>query len=142
MDGTLVVAVCDWVMAELIRLYHECAADEAQSIVDRLVKRSLPIVYDRDGVKTLLRQMPYDEATLLFLHYEGEKDVPVGDLCKWVEHPNVTIFRTGILQKLHTEKKLYLDEKSRLCRILPPGLQYVEESILPRIESQGSSMPI
>ena len=52
MDATLVMAVCDWVMAELIRLYHECSADEAQNIVDRLVKRSIPIIYDRDGIKT------------------------------------------------------------------------------------------
>jgi len=135
MDATLVMAVCDWVMAELIRLYHEWSADEAQSIVDRLVKRSVPIIYDRDGIKTILRQASYDEATLLFLYYEGEKDVPVGNLSRWVGYPNVTIFKKSILEKLHTEKKLYLNEKARLCRILPPGLQYVEESILPRIEA-------
>ena len=46
MDATLVMAVCDWVMAELIRLYHDCSADEAQSIVDRLVKRRVPFIYD------------------------------------------------------------------------------------------------
>lgn len=133
MDATLVMAVCDWVMAELIRLYHDCSADEAQNIVDTLVKRSVPIIYDRDGIKTLLKQTSYDEATLLFLQYEGEKDIPIGDLCKWVTHPNVTNFRKRILMKLHTEKKIYLDEKARLCRILPPGLQYVEENILSKI---------
>lgn len=137
MDATLVMAVCDWVMAELIRLYHGCSADEAQDIVDRLVKRSIPIIYDRDGIKILLKQMSYEDAALLFLHYEGEKDIPLGDLCKWVMHPNVTNFKNRILMKLHIEKKLYLDEKARLCRILPPGLQYVEESILPKIEPQG-----
>lgn len=141
MDATLVIAVCDWTMAELIRLYHDCSADEAQSIIDRLVKRNIPIIYDRDGIKTLLTQMSFEEATLLFLHYEGEKDIPIGDLCKWVAHPNVTNFRKRILVKLHTEKKIYLDEKARLCRILPPGLQYVEENILPEIEPQGSFIP-
>lgn len=137
MDATLVMAVCDWTMAELIRLYHDCSANEAQNIIDRLVKRNIPIIYDRDGIKTLLKQTSYEEATLLFLHYEGEKDVPLGDLCKWVTYPNVTNFKNRILRKLHTEKKLYLDEKTRLCRILPPGLQYVEESVLPKIEPQG-----
>ena len=136
MDTTLVIAVCDWVMAELVRLYHDCSADEAQSIVDRLVKRNVPIIYDRDGVKTLLRQMPYDDGTLLFLQYEGERDIPVGDLCKWVEYTNVTVFRKSILRKLHTEKKIHLDEKAWTCRILPPGLRYVEESILPKIKAQ------
>lgn len=134
MDATLVMAVCDWVMAELIRLYHDSSPDEAQNIVDRLVKRSVPVIYDRDGIKTLLRQTSYDEATLLFLHYEGEKDIPVGDLCKWVGYTNVTTFRKKFLRKLHTEKKIYLDENAKLCRILPPGLQYVDEYILPKIQ--------
>ncbi len=110
MDATLVMAVCDWVMAELIRLYHDCSADEAQNIVDRLVKRSVPIIYDRDGIKTLLKQTSCEDAALLFLQYEGEKDIPVGDLCKWVEYTYVTTFRRKILHKLHTEKKIYLDE--------------------------------
>jgi len=136
MDATLVMAVCDWVMAELIRLYHDCSADEAQDIIDRLVKRSIPVIYDRDGIKTSLRQMPYDEVALLFLHYEGEKDILVGDLCKWVGYTNITVFRKNILPRLHTEKKLYLDERAWTCRILPPGLKYVEENILPKIKEQ------
>lgn len=141
MDATLVMAVCDWVMAELIRLYHGCSADEAQDIVDRLVKRSIPTIYDRDGIKILLKQMSYEDAALLFLQYEGEKDIPIGDLCKWVRYPNVTIFRNRILRKLHTEKKIYLDEKAKLCRILPPGLQYVEENILPKIQPHSAFSP-
>lgn len=134
MDATLVMAVCDWVMAELIRLYHDCSADEAQNMIDRLVKRSIPIIFDRDGIKTLLKQTSCEEATLLFLQHEGDKDVSIGDLCKWVGHSNVTNFKNRFLKKLHTEKRIYLDEKARLCRILPPGLQYVEENILPKIQ--------
>lgn len=141
MDATLVMAVCDWVMAELIRLYHECSVDEAQGILDRLVKRSIPVIYDSNGIKTLLRRMPYDDGTLLFLQYEGEDDIPIGDLCKWVGYTNVTIFRKSILQKLHTEKKIYLDEKAWTCRILPPGLRYVEESILPKVKAQENLSP-
>jgi hypothetical protein len=133
MDATLVMAVCDWTMAELIRLYHDCSANDAQNIIDRLVKRNIPPIYDRDGIKTLLKQASYEEATLLFLNHEGEKDVPVGDLCKWVAHPNVTNFRNKILKKLHIEKKIYLNEKTRVCRILPPGMQFVEENILIKI---------
>lgn len=135
MDGTFVMSVCDWVMAELIRLYHDCSADEAQSIVDRLVKRSVPVIYDKDGVKTLLKQSSYEDAVLLFLHYEGDKDITIGELCKWVSYTNVTTFRKKFLRKLHAEKKIYLDEKTKLCRILPPGLQYVEEDILPKIQA-------
>jgi len=131
MDATYVISVCNWILAELVRLYHDCPADDAQSIVDRLVKRSIPIIYDRDGIKTVLHKMDYDNATLLLLHYEGERDVPVNSLCKWIEHPNVTNFKDKVLKKLHKDKKIYFDQKKRMCRILPPGSKHVEEVILP-----------
>jgi len=105
MDATLLVSVCDWVMAELVRLYHDCLPDEAQQIVDSLVKRSVPIVYDKDGVKTLLKEIPYDEGTLLLLYNEGEKDVPLSDLFKWVGHTNITNFRRRILGNYIKRKK-------------------------------------
>ena len=134
MDSTLLMSACDWIMAELIRLYHDCSADESQNIVDRLVKRAVPIIYDRDGIKTLLKRTSYERAILLFLHYEGEKDVPIADLCKWVGHANVTKFRKAYLRRLHTEKMIFLNESAKICRILPPGLQYVEEKIFPIIQ--------
>jgi len=134
MDGTLVMAVCDWVLAELIRLYHVCSADDAQSIVDKLVRRTVPAVYDSDGIKTLLRQTTYGDAALVLLHNEGEKDVPLDDLCKWMECPNMTYFRNRVLPGLHREKKVYPNKEKGVCRILPPGSQYVEQVILPRIQ--------
>jgi hypothetical protein len=82
----------------------------------------------------LLTQTTYEKATLLFLHHEGEKDIPIRELCKWVEHPNVTNFRIQILKKLHAEKRVFLNEKARVCRILPPGIRYVEENILPKTQ--------
>lgn len=130
MDATFVVTICDWILAELIRLYHKCPPEDAQKIVDQLVRRSVPLVYDKDGIRTLLTKVDYDRAVLLFLHYEGGKDVPIGSLCRWVEHPNVTNFRKTVLRKLHKERKIYLDEKKKVCRILPPGAKLVEEVIV------------
>lgn len=132
MDGTYVVSVCDWILAEIIRIYHKCEADKAQEIVDTLVKRSIPIIYDRGEIKTVLQKMNYRDATLTLLHYEGEKDVAIGMICKWIEHPNVTHFRNEILKPLHKDKMIYLNEKKRQCRILPPGVNYVEAVILPK----------
>jgi hypothetical protein len=133
MDATYVMSVCDWILAELIRLYHDCPADEAQKIVDHLVKRSIPIIYEKNGIKTILHKMKYADATLILLHHEGEKDIPISDLCKWIEHPNVTNFKNEILKELHNNKNIYLDEKRRVCRILPPGSKHVEDVILPQI---------
>ena len=37
MDATLVISILDWVLAELVRMYHKVSADEAQKIIDGLV---------------------------------------------------------------------------------------------------------
>src|SRR6266851_1018203 len=37
MDATFVISSCNWVMAELVRVYHDLSTNEAQEIVDTLV---------------------------------------------------------------------------------------------------------
>jgi hypothetical protein len=43
-DGTFVVGVLDWVLAEFVRLFHSVSADEARKLVDAIVSRQVPIV--------------------------------------------------------------------------------------------------
>jgi hypothetical protein len=53
-DATLVVAVVDWVLAELLRLYHNVSADEAQAILEAIVCKAVPVVEDFDGFPKVL----------------------------------------------------------------------------------------
>ncbi len=47
-DATL-VAVLDWVLAELVRLHHGVGAGEAHGIVEDLVTRRAPVIQDVDA---------------------------------------------------------------------------------------------
>ena len=46
MDATLVVQISQWILAELIRVYHSVTTDEAQQVVEGLVGRIVPTVWE------------------------------------------------------------------------------------------------
>jgi hypothetical protein len=67
-DSTYLCAGADWVLAELIRLNHRCPVDEAQAIVNDLVRYRLPLVYEGGEVKRVLHPgLPQRDAALLLL---------------------------------------------------------------------------
>ena len=55
-DATFVVAACDWVLAELVRLYHSISPQEAQKIVENIIERKSLVVQDFDGFLKTLKQ--------------------------------------------------------------------------------------
>jgi hypothetical protein len=44
MDCSAVVSIASWILAEIIRVLHGTSTEEAQTLVDTLVERRLPIV--------------------------------------------------------------------------------------------------
>lgn len=70
MDSTYVATACDWVMAELVRLFHGCTAEEAQDIIDNLVERKAPLVWTYgDNRKVVLQAgLPLKNEILLLLY--------------------------------------------------------------------------
>jgi hypothetical protein len=54
MDATLVLTSCNWVMSELVRVYHNLQPKEAQSLVDSLVERRIPLIWEGDDVRRVL----------------------------------------------------------------------------------------
>ncbi len=53
-DATSVLSGSNWVMAELVRIYHNVSLADAQSAVDTLVERKLAIVWEFEGIKRVL----------------------------------------------------------------------------------------
>ena len=45
MDATAVQAMARWVVAELIRIFHQASTDDAQAAVDAIVERNLTPVW-------------------------------------------------------------------------------------------------
>ena|SRR5215831_1318490 len=45
MDATFVLSSCNWIMAELVRVYHNLSTEEAQRLADTLVERRIPLIW-------------------------------------------------------------------------------------------------
>jgi len=83
-DSTLVISILDWVLAELVRLYHSVPADEAQSIVQSLVTRRAAVVQDFAGfLKILNPSLSAGDHLLVLLYQRGSDGASYSDLESW-----------------------------------------------------------
>lgn len=84
-DATLVAATLDWVLAELIRIYHNIPADDAQRIVEDLVTRIVPVIQDFNGFQKVLNpSLRVSEHCLVLLYNRGGQGATFEELRSWV----------------------------------------------------------
>lgn len=130
-DSITMVQTADWVLCELIRLYHGLSLEEAQDLVDALATRKLPVIWEIAGKKRVLRTgLSAGEEVLLLLYAEQQTAVLTEDLCAWVEYSNLSVFRSKVLRKLHNERLVEYDTESELVHLSPKGVERVESKLL------------
>ncbi len=121
MDATFVVSSADWVMAELFRYYHNVSTQKAQSLVDKLVERRIPLVWEGADMRRILdpkMKLPDQIVVLLATSSSQQK---VAELLKWTGYANKQYF-IKLLRKLHGKfRYLELSTDETSVEILPPG---------------------
>jgi hypothetical protein len=133
MDATLVLTSCNWVMSELVRVYHNLQPKEAQSLVDSLVERRIPLIWEGDDVRRVLDpNMKLRSQVLLLLSTSIGKGA-TSDLLKWTGNKNRSYFGK-LLRQMHSERLLELAIDEVQAQILPPGSAKAAEII--RMRSQ------
>lgn len=131
-DATAVFSCSNWIMAELIRVFHDVPLEQAQSAVDSLVERKHPIVWEIEGVKRVLDpSMPRADQVLVLL-YSSQGWVVESDLRSWAEYKNSTNFRDRVLTPLHKNRMVEHQQTQQRIRITPRGAKDVEDRILPK----------
>lgn len=120
MDATFVVSSCNWTMAELVRVFHGLTPAEAQVLVDNLVERTLPIIWEGENVRRVLdATMPVKSQAIILLATSSGK-VSTSDLLDWIGYQNRSYF-FKLLRSMHGERLIELSKDERLAEILPPG---------------------
>jgi hypothetical protein len=101
MDAVAVVYMAKWLVAELVRIFHGVDTTTASEIVDALVEREIPIVWEVDEKKkrVLSANMSRPRKTLLLL-YATPGPVLDSTLAEWVENPNLSNYRRDVLHRL------------------------------------------
>lgn len=130
LDATAVCSMSSWILAELVRIFHKTSTKEAQELVDVLVERKNPLIWDVEGVKRVLDpSMKIADQVLLLLHSQlsWTKDT---ELFAWVEYSSLSMFRKRILEPFHKNRKIEYDKMQQRVRISPLGISDVEKRIL------------
>ena len=128
-DATLVVSVIDWVLAELVRIYHGVSANEAHDIIVALVTRQIPSVQDFDGfLKVLNTNLKASEYVLLILYERGNEGTTFEEVESWV-HPSMRPNLKRTMRRLNDDQAYIHLSKGRYV-ITKTGMAEVESKKL------------
>ncbi len=134
MDATAVYSMASWILAELVRVFHNVKTPEAQEAVDGLVERKTPLIWSAGTAKRVLdTDISATDQTLLLLH-QALGWMPEAELVASIEYSNPSVYRTKILKVLHKARKIEYDQAGQRAHISPKGSAHVEEKIIaPRL---------
>ena len=127
-DATVVVGMAQWVMAELVRVFHDVDLRTAAAAVEKLVERTIPLIWDMDGLPRVLNpSLSARDRSLVVLY--GNDRMPAAQLAAAIEYNNLSRFRRTVLRKAHAEKLLDFNAATDRVVISPLGVRHVEEKI-------------
>jgi hypothetical protein len=128
MDSNAVIGMCGWILGEIIRVVHNTSIREAQKIVDSITERKIPLVWETDKAKRILRpSLPLKDQILLLVSSSSLK-TKTEDLLSWIEYSNKGYFLKS-LRQLHRARLIELSTDEKEIELLPPGIIYIEQVI-------------
>lgn len=129
MDAALVVGMSQWLMAELVRIFHDVTVEEATATVDSLVERQIPLLW-RVGNRTriLSATMNYRDKAFALL-YGASGPIKAKAIVESIEYSNASVFRKTILRPAHKAALIDFNSKTDDVQLSPLGVRYVEQNI-------------
>jgi hypothetical protein len=131
MDAGVVLAAVNWILAELIRVFHQLPIGDAQKLIDTLVERRIPVVWQAGEMRRVLDTSLKLMDQILLLIASCATPPRVDDLFEWTGYDNRGYFNRT-LRDLHVARFAELSGDESVIQILPPGVKHVEEVLLPK----------
>ncbi|WP_156993642.1 hypothetical protein [Terriglobus sp. TAA 43] len=128
MDAVAVLSMSNWIMGELVRVYHGLSVNDAQRVVDALAEVRVPAVWSDGDVKRVLQPRLKMPDQIILLIATSLPTVSSVELLRWVEASDKRYF-IKLLRALHKKRFIEFNEATDLLQILPPGAQYVQELV-------------
>lgn len=137
LDATAVCNMASWILAELVRIFHNVATHEAQEIVNTLVERRQPLIWQIGNTRRVLDTALSNADQVLLLLHQQHTWVTEDNLLLSVEYSSAAMFRKRILMPLHKKRLIEFDKNKKCLHISPAGVAYVEKLIIaPRAARQ------
>lgn len=128
MDSLAVLTMCNWIMGELVRVYHGLSIVEAQKVVDALAEVRIPAVWSDGVIKRVLQPGIKLPDQILLLIATSLPSVGISELLQWTEASDKKYFMK-LIRALHKKRFIEFDENANKVQILPPGAQCVQQLV-------------
>ncbi len=126
MDSSAVIAIASWILAEMVRVFHDLTTEEAQQLVDNLAERRLTLVWKAGNIRRVLNpNLSLKDQTFLLIGSVAGK-VAVEQLFSWTEQKNRAYFNK-LIRSLHEKRYIEFSSSSGEIELLPPGAEYITE---------------
>jgi hypothetical protein len=133
LDATFIMATCKWVLGEFLRIESTLTFDETVAIVERIVDRPLPGIWDVGNTKRILADGLSLQEQILFL-LAAESPQPSERLLKSTGCSDLGYFKR-VLRTLHRERKIELLDDG-VCHLSPKG-RTIADNIALGTQSSG-----
>ena len=126
MDSSAVISIASWILAEMVRVFHNLSTEEAQQLVDNLSERRLTLVWKSGDIRRVLNpNLSLKDQTFLLIGSVAGK-VAVEQLFSWTEQKNRAYFNK-LIRSLHEKRYLEFHVSTGEIELLPPGADYITE---------------
>jgi hypothetical protein len=129
MDSTMVLYTSKWILAELVRVFHNVDTKTATSVVESLMERDIPIIWDVKGKKRVLNIGLSMKNKVLVLLSSEMGSIKETDLVSWVEHTNPSVFRRDVIIPGHKERLWEYDKETKEITLSPLGMREAEKLV-------------
>jgi hypothetical protein len=130
MDAVFVMFAAKWIMAELVRVFHQLDTRTASAIVDALVERQVPAIWQIGSVRRVMAKGLTLKQQMLLLLYGAPVSVTETDVLLWLEKTKTaSTFRRDVLRPAHRERLVEYDEQAKTVLLSPLGIDYVEKNL-------------
>jgi len=139
-DSATIARVADWIMCEVIRIYHSLSLEEAEALLDSVSTREIPDIWEVGGKKRVLRpDLDFKQKTLLLLYSSTDAGVLAEDLFSWTKYSDFAMYKRSVLAPLDRAALIEYDKAAQTVIISPLGIKHVEETILSSVDAKASA---
>ena len=128
MDSIVVLSMCNWIMGELVRVYHSLTIGDAQAVVDALAEVRVPLIWTNGVVKRILDPKLSLQEHILLLAGVTVPSATATQLLSWIEYEDTKYFMRTI-RNLHKKRLVEYDKNSGTVQVLPTGATVVQTII-------------
>lgn len=124
-DATVVVATLDWILAELVRVFHGVSAAEANEMIKGIVTKAVPVIEVFNGKPVVHAKLTHMNHVLVVLYWTNRDSITRRELVS-VLPPNVQLKRE--LDRASAKHYVHVDGEEIF--LTTPGKKYVEDEKL------------